>query len=91
MITVKKTGGQVDLNLVPLTGADGAAANKTLVDDLNLSGSINLSAGAAAGYTAKGTASGGSLQGTLTDRSGVVRVNKVVPRQPARRGAPVCR
>lgn len=74
VITVRKTGGQVDLNLVPLTGGEGALATKTLTDDLNASGSINLSPGA--GYTARGVASAGSLQGTLADRAGTALLTK---------------
>lgn len=78
VITVKKTAGQIDLHLIPLTGPEGAAATKTVADDLNMAGSINLSA-AATGYIARGSAGGGALQGTLTDRGGVVRLNQAYP------------
>lgn len=74
VITVRKTGGQVDLTLIPLTGGDGAVATKTLTDDLGAAGSINLSPGA--GYTARGVASAGSLQGTLADRGGTALLTK---------------
>lgn len=77
VITVRKAGGQVDLHLIPLTGGDGALATKTIADDLNAAGSITLSA--SAGYTARGSAGGGTLQGTVTDRGGTVRLNKVYP------------
>lgn len=77
IITVKKTGGQVDLTLVPLTGGDSASATKIVTDDLNASGSINLSP--AAGYKAAGSTNASGLQGTVTDRAGTVRLNKVYP------------
>lgn len=80
VITVRKTGGQVDLNLVPLTGAEGPLATKTITDDLNASGSVNLSA--AAGYTARGVASGGSLQGSLADHAGAALLTKTYPGSP---------
>lgn len=80
IITVKKTGGQVDLTLVPLTGNDGASSTKIVTDDLNAAGSVNLSAAAA--YTARGSTSGGGLQGTVTDRAGTVRLNKVYTGSP---------
>ncbi len=72
VITVRKNAGQIDLVLNPLSGPEGAAATKTLTDDLNRAGAFALSVGGGtATYTARGQAGGGGgLQGTLVDRSG---------------------
>jgi len=72
-ITVSK-GDKINLTLSPLTGGDGAAATKTLQNDLTLSGYFALSGNAA--YTARGSASGGSLQGQVVDHSGGTVLSK---------------
>ena len=78
VITISKSGGQVNLAVNPLTGQEGAAATKTLADDLTLAGAFALQVGpgASATYIARGSMSGGSLQGTLTDRAGAALLNK---------------
>ena len=85
VITVKKTGGQVDLNLVPLAGADGAVANKALVDDLNLSGSINLSAGAAAGTPPKARPAAAACKGRSPTAAAWCGSTRCTPAARARR------
>ena len=67
-ITVSKSD-RINLNVTPLSGAEGAVATKTLQNDLTLSGFFVLG-GANAVYTASGTASGGSLQGRVVDHGG---------------------
>lgn len=87
VITVRKNAGQIDLALNPLTGPDGAAATKTLADDLNMAGPFAVTVGGGtATYTARGQAGGGGLQGTLVDRSGGSLLNKTYP-GPARTAA----
>src|SRR6266571_4533281 len=54
-ITVSK-GDKINLTVSPLGGSDGAAATKTLQNDLILSGYFIL--GGNASYTARGSASG---------------------------------
>src|ERR1051325_10207947 len=63
-ITVSK-GDKINLIVSTLTGAEGATATKVLQNDLTLSGYFVLSGTAA--YTARGSASGGSLQGQVVD------------------------
>ena len=60
VITIAKSGGQTNLALNPLAGADGAAATKVLTDDLTLAGAFALQVGpgASATYIARGTAGG---------------------------------
>ena len=72
-ITVSK-GDRINLTLAPLTGGEGAAATKTLQNDLTLSGYFALSGNAA--YTARGSASGGSLQGQVIDHNGGTVLSK---------------
>ena len=87
VITVTKAAGQIGLALNPLSGPDGAPTTKTLTDDLNAAGAFALTVGAGSStYTARGTAGGGSLQGSLTDRSGNNLLNKTYP-GPARAAA----
>ena len=77
VITVSKAAGQIGLALNPLTGPDGAPATRTLTDDLNTAGAFALTVGPGSStYTARGTAGGGSLQGSLTDRGGNSLLNK---------------
>jgi len=72
-ITVSK-GDKINLTVSPLGGSEGAAVTKTLQNDLTLSGYFILSGNAA--YTARGTASGGNLQGQVVDRSGGTVLSK---------------
>ena len=66
-ITVSK-GDKINLTVSPPGGSDGAAATKTLQNDLTLSGYFIL--GGSASYTARGSASAGNLQGQVVDHSG---------------------
>ena len=77
-ITVTKSAGQIGLALDPLGGPGGAAATKTLTDDLTMAGAFALTVGpgATSTYTARGESNGGSLQGTLVDRNGNSLLNK---------------
>ena len=72
-ITVAK-GDKINLTVSPLGGGEGAAATKTLQNDLTLSGCFTLSENAV--YTARGTASGGNLQGQVVDHSGGTVLSK---------------
>jgi TolB protein len=72
-ITISK-GDKINLTVSSLSGGDGAAATKTLQNDLTLSGYFILSANAS--YTARGNASGGSLQGQVVDHSGGTVLSK---------------
>ena len=72
-ITVTK-GDKINLTVSPISGSDGATATKTLQNDLALSGYFVLSGNAA--YIARGTASGGSLQGQVVDHSGGTVLSK---------------
>jgi TolB protein len=72
-ITVSK-GDKINLMVSALGGGEGTLATKTLQNDLALSGYFILSGNAS--YTAKGTASGGSLQGLVADRSGGTVLSK---------------
>ncbi len=80
-ITISKSAGQIGLALNPLSGPSGAAATKTLSDDLTLAGAFALTVGpgSTSTYIAKGEAGGGGLQGTLTDRGGNSLLNKTYP------------
>jgi TolB protein len=66
-ITVSK-GEKINLTVSPIGGSDGGAVTKTLRNDLELSGYFALTGNGA--YTARGSASGGNLQGEVVDRSG---------------------
>jgi TolB protein len=73
-ITVSK-GDQINLVISPLAGSDGAAATKTVQNDLALAGYFTLG-GANSTYTVRGTASGGNLQGQVVDHSGGTVLSK---------------
>jgi TolB protein len=72
-ITISK-GDKINLTISPLGGSEGAAATKTLQNDLMLSGYFTLGGNAA--YTARGSASGGALQGQVVDHSGGTVLSK---------------
>jgi TolB protein len=72
-ITVSK-GDKINLTLSPISGSEGAAVSKTLQNDLALCGYFILSGNAT--YTARGTVSGGSLQGQMVDRGGGTVLSK---------------
>ncbi|MEP7015651.1 MAG: biopolymer transporter Tol [Verrucomicrobiota bacterium] len=73
IITVSK-GDKINLTVASLTGGEGSAATKTLQNDLSLSGYFIMSGSAA--YTARGSASGGSLQGQVVDHGGGTVLSK---------------
>src|ERR1035437_7673277 len=66
-ITISKRD-KISLTVSGLSGSEGAVATRTLQNDLNMSGYFTLSP--AAGYTARGSANGGTLQGQVVDHSG---------------------
>ena len=66
-ITVSK-GDRINLSVSPLSGSDGSAATKIVQNDLTLCGYFALGS-ANSSYTARGTASGGNLQGQVVDHS----------------------
>lgn len=74
-ITIRK-GDTTSVSLKPLGGGDGPAASKVLQNDLDLSGWFSLTPPERATYTIGGTASGGSLQGQVTDQRGSVVLQK---------------
>jgi TolB protein len=72
-ITISK-GDRISLAVSGLTGGEGAAVTKILQNDLTMSGYFTLSPNA--GYTVRGSASGGSLQGQVVDHSGGTVLSK---------------
>jgi TolB protein len=72
-ITVSK-GDKINLTVSAISGSEGAVVSKTLENDLTLCGYFIL--GRNATYTARGTASAGSLQGQVVDRSGGTVLSK---------------
>ena len=73
-ITVSKSD-RINLSVAPLNGSEGAAATKTVQNDLTLCGFFNLG-GANASYTVRGSANGGSLQGQVVDHGGGTVLSK---------------
>ena len=74
-ITVRK-GDRVSLAVAPLGGASGAAVTSVLQNDLDLAGWFQLVPESRASYVVSGSASGGTLQGRVTDSSGAVVLSK---------------
>ncbi len=72
-ITISK-GDKISLTVSALSGSEGAATTKTLQNDLTSSGYFTLSPNAS--YTARGSTSGGSLQGQVADHSGGTVLSK---------------
>jgi TolB protein len=72
-ITVSK-GDKIGITIAGLGGGEGAAATKTLQNDLANSGYFTISPNS--GYVVKGTANGGSLQGQVTDHGGGTVLSK---------------
>jgi TolB protein len=68
--------GGIDLCISSVGGANGAASNKVLQNDLKMIGSFNLTTAEAASVIVKATASADSVQGTLSDKSGAVLLNQ---------------
>jgi TolB protein len=74
-ITVRK-GDRVSLAVSPIGGSSGPNVTKVLQNDLDLSGWFQLVPDARGSYVVGGTASGGSLQGRVTDTSGATILSK---------------
>jgi Periplasmic component of the Tol biopolymer transport system len=74
-ITIRK-GDTTSVALKTLGGADGAAATKVLQNDLDLSGLFSITPPERATYLIGGSASGGSLEGQVTDTRGSVVLRK---------------
>jgi TolB protein len=74
-ITIRK-GDTTSVALKALGGGEGAAATKVLQNDLDLSGWFSLTPPERATYIIGGSASGGSLQGEVTDQRGSVVLQK---------------
>lgn len=74
-ITVRK-GDRISLAVTPIGGASGPAVTKVLQNDLDLSGWFQIVSGPQGSYVVGGTASGGVLQGRLTDSSGATVLSK---------------
>jgi TolB protein len=74
-ITIRK-GDTTSVALKSLGGGEGAAATKVLQNDLDLSGGFMLTPPERATYIIGGSASGGSLQGEVTDQRGGVVLQK---------------
>lgn len=80
-ITVKK-GDATSITIKPFGGSDGAAASKVVQNDLDLSGLFLLAPPERASFSISATAGGGSLQGTVTDRSGGTILQKTYSGTP---------
>jgi len=74
-ITVRK-GDRVSLAVTPLGGSSGPGVTKVLQNDLDLSGWFQIVPGSQGSYVVGGSASGGSLQGRVTDSSGATVLSK---------------
>lgn len=68
-ITVRKSDA-VSLAVEGIGGGEGAAVESVLKNDLSLAGWFSMSAPGSASYVVSGSAAGGSLSGTVKDRSG---------------------
>ena len=74
-ITVRK-GDRVSLAVTPLGGSSGDAVTSVLRHDLDLAGWFQLVPEARASYLVGGSASGGALQGKVTDSRGSIVLAK---------------
>ena len=74
-ITIRK-GETINVGLQTLGGSEGAASNKVLQNDLDLSGWFSLSPPERASYIISGSSAGGTLQGQVTDQRGSVVLQK---------------
>lgn len=71
-ITVKKSD-VLNIALKPFSGPDALISGKTVANDLDLSGAFSIGAPERASYIVSGSATGGGLQGVVTDnRGGIV-------------------
>jgi TolB protein len=74
-ITIRK-GETTNVALQTLGGSDGAGSTKVLQNDLDLSGWFSLTPAERASYIISGSASGGTLQGQVTDQRGSIVLQK---------------
>jgi TolB protein len=74
-ITIRK-GETTNVALRTLDGTDGPAATKVLQNDLDLSGWFSLTPPERANYLISGSASGGTIQGQVTDQRGGIVLQK---------------
>ncbi|HET7239088.1 MAG TPA: hypothetical protein VFI76_08670 [Terrimicrobiaceae bacterium] len=74
-ITIRK-GETTNVALQTLGGSDGAGSTKVLQNDLDLSGWFSLTPADRASYIISGSASGGTLQGQVTDQRGGIVLQK---------------
>ena len=89
-ITIRK-GDTTSVALKALGGGEGAAATKVLQNDLDLSGWFSLTPPERATYIIGGSASGGSLQGEVTDQRGSVVLQKTYSGGRTDGSAQICR
>lgn len=74
-ITVKKSD-TLNISIKPFAGPDAAIAGKVVSNDLDLSGLFSIGIPERANFIVSATASGNSLQGTVTDNRGSVVLQK---------------
>ena len=74
-ITVKKSD-TLNISIKPFAGPDAAIAGKVVSNDLDLSGLFSIGIPERANFIVSATASGGSLQGVVTDNRGSVVLQK---------------
>lgn len=74
-ITIRK-GDTTSVSVKGIGGGDGAAVSKVLQNDLQLSGWFSLTPPERASYVIGGSASGGALNGEVTDQRGSVVLRK---------------
>ncbi len=75
VITIRK-GDSTNIAVQNLGGPDGPAATKVLQNDLQLSGIMTIVPQERASFSVAGQASGGSLQGSVTDTRGSTILQK---------------
>lgn len=80
-ITVKKSD-VLNIALKPFSGSEALIAGKTVANDLDLSGAFSLGAPERATYSVSGSASGGTLQGIVTDNRGAAVLQKAYSGNP---------
>ena len=74
-ITVKKSD-MLNISVKPFAGPDAAIAGKVVANDLDLSGLFSIGIPERANFIISATASGGSLQGLVTDNRGTAVLQK---------------
>jgi TolB protein len=74
-ITVKKSD-TLNISIKPFAGPDAAIAGKVVSNDLDLSGLFSIGIPERANFIVSATASGGSLQGVVTDNRGSIVLQK---------------